>query len=81
MTRVQEEGDIHQQLVRLVSLSEEERKALYEKAATENGDKEKEAEPEPERIIVPGYEKRIMLPYEHLVLPSEVSKTINPLFD
>lgn len=67
LTRAQEENELRTRLINLVNKEEELITLSDEKKSDE--------------VSIPGYEKHVMVPYRHLVLPSEISSIINPFFD
>ena len=75
LKKAEEQNIVRRKIVELASKEEE----LLE-LARETKSIEVKEEPE-ESVVIPGYEKRIMVPYSRMVLPEKVSKNINYLFD
>lgn len=71
LNRVEEQGTIRQKIVELVAKEEELAKKAGELKADSSGS----------RVIIPGYEQVVMVPYRRMVLPEKVDQTILPAFD
>jgi len=67
LTKVQEQNAVRTKLVELIN---------KEKELDGIAPKKSEA-----KVSIPGYEKRVMVPYRHMILPPEISSTINPFLD
>ncbi len=67
LQKAQEQNVVREKIIELVGKEEELLKA--EKVVAK------------EEVTIPGYEKRIMVPYRHMVLPSEISSDINPFLN
>jgi ABC-type dipeptide/oligopeptide/nickel transport system ATPase component len=67
LTKAQEENVVREKIIQLVSREEELMRVPEKKVV--------------EEVTIPGYEQRIMVPYKHMVLPSEITTITNPMFD
>ena len=68
LSKVQEQNAVRTKLVELINKEKE----LEVVASPKKSE---------EQVAIPGYEKRIMVPYRHMILPPEISSTINPFLD
>ncbi len=77
LKKAEEQNVVRKKIVELAT-KEEELRELAKEAKFET--KAVKTEPE-ELVVIPGYEKRVMVPYSRMVLPEKVSRDINYLFD
>ena len=77
--KAQEQNAVREKIVELVGKEEELIEASkFIKQAREFKPAEVKKSDE---VSIPGYDKRIMVPYRHMVLPPEISNKINPFLD
>ena len=67
LSKAQEQNVVREKIIELVRKEED----LAGISRVESAD----------QVTIPGYEKRIMVPYRHLVLPPEIPGRINPFLD